>query len=187
MKRALQVAVVLVGLVGSVGLAQCGCPPPERPPCYTSFWVGEPVQIELKVPFLRLWACTAGFCCCCCGSSLQVLGWRVEPWPDGVAVYSETLPTPVAASAFSATWDQLDTGGVQVAAGYYKVVVITTEGEYEAYLKLVERPQCCFFWFFWPWLAFRPCAIGVCQPRLVLSRVCVSPCEVRLFVSPCCP
>ncbi|MCD5408628.1 hypothetical protein LR090_05350, partial [Candidatus Bipolaricaulota bacterium] len=79
---------------------------------------------------------------------------------------------------------QLDTGGVQVAAGYYKVVVVTTDGEYEAYLKLVERPQCCFFW---PWLASPPCAIGVCQPRVVLSRVCVSPCEFRLFVSPCCP
>ncbi len=177
MKRALLVAAVLVGLVGSVGLAQCGCcPPSERPPCYTSFWVGEPVQIELKVSYC--------FCCCCCCSAPQVVGWRVETWPDGVTVYSETLATPVAASAFSATWDQLDAGGVQVEAGYYKVVVVTTTGEYAAYLKLVERPQCCCFW---PWLTSRPCAISPCQPRVILSRPCVSPCQLRLFVSPCCP
>ncbi|HIP99766.1 TPA: hypothetical protein EYH33_04440 [Candidatus Bipolaricaulota bacterium] len=176
MKRVLLVAVVLVGLAGSIGLAQCGgCPPPERPPCYTSFWVGEPVQIELKVSY--------GFCCCCY-SAPQVLGWRVETWPDGVTVYSEAFAAPVAASAFSVTWDQLDATGAQVAAGYYKVVVVTTAGEYEAYLRLVERPQgCCF----WPWLSSRPCAVSLCQPRVILSRPCVSPCQIRLFVSPCCP
>lgn len=179
MKRALALIVVLVGVLGAVGLAQgCGgCPPqPERPPCYSAFWVGEPIQIGLKVPLC--------FCMCCFCDAPQVLGWHVETWPDGNLVYSAALDVPAAPADFSITWDQKDASGNQVAAGYYKVVVSTTQGDYEAYLKLVERPQgCCF----WPWLPSWPCLGSLCQPHVTLSRTCVSPCQIKLFVSPCCP
>jgi hypothetical protein len=179
MKRALVLSLVLVGIIGAVGLSQgcCCCPPPpERPPCYTSFWVGEPIEIGLRVPFC--------FCYCNCCETPQVLGWHVETWSDGTLVYSVALDAPTSPTDFSAIWDQTDSSGAQVAAGYYKVVVSTTTGDYEAYLKLVERPQgCCF----WPWLSSWPCSISVCQPRVTLSRTCTSPCQIKLFVSPCCP
>lgn len=176
MKRGLVLSLALVGLMGAVGLAQCYCcTPAERPPCYSAFWLGESVQIELKVPW-RL--------CCCCAAP-QVVGWRVETWPQGELVYSVSLEAPVAASDFSASWDQTDLSGAQVPAGYYTVVVSTTEGEYEAYLKLVEKAECgCFFW--WHSRSW-PCGWSLCEPRVILSRACVPRCRIELHIGACCP
>lgn len=176
MKRAFVLSLFLVGIIGAVGLSQDCCPQAERPPCYTAFWVGEPIQIGLKVPLC--------FCCCCCETP-QVLGWHVETWPDGNLVYSASLEEAVTPSAFSATWDQTDASGTQVSAGYYTVVVSTTKGNYKTYLKLVEKPQgCCFFW---PFLCSRPCFGNLCEPRVTLSRACVPRCQVELHVGLCCP
>jgi hypothetical protein len=180
MKRALLLDAAAVAVLGALGWAQC-CPQPAppQPDCYTAFWLGEPVQIEIK----QSWSL---FCCCCCCDELQVLGWRIEAWPAGTVVYSVSLPAPVAAASFLATWDQLDQLGNQVAAGFYKVVVVTDQGEYFTYLKLVERPGCCF----WPCLSSLPCGWKWCEPRVVLSRACVSPCWSPCgfrIVLPCCP
>jgi hypothetical protein len=178
MKRTLVVALALVGVIGAVALAQCGCvtPEPEKPSCYSSFWAGEPIKIELRVPLC--------FCFCCCCETPQVLGWRVEAWADGTLIYSAALDAPVAPAEFSATWDQTDATGVQVAAGYYTIVVSTTAGEYETYARIVERPEgCCF----WPFLGSWPCFGKLCEPHVVLSRTCMSPCQIKLFVGPCCP
>lgn len=180
MKRAFVLSLILVGIIGAVGLSQgcCCCPQEERPPCYTAFWVGEPIQIGFKVP---LCFC----CCCCCCETPQVLGWHVETWPDGNLVYSASLDTPIAPSAFSATWDQTDASGTQVAAGYYTVVVSTTKGDYKAYLKLVEKPQCCCC--FWPFLCSCPCFGNLCEPHVTLSRACAPHCRVELYIGPCSP
>jgi len=180
MKRAFVLSLILVGIIGAVGLSQgcCCCPQEERPPCYTAFWVGEPIQIGFKVP---LCFC----CCCCCCETPKVLGWHVETWPDGNPVYSASLDTPIAPSAFSATWDQTDASGTQVAAGYYTVVVSTTKGDYKAYLKLVEKPQCCCC--FWPFLCSCPCFGNLCEPHVTLSRACAPHCRVELYIGPCSP
>ncbi len=172
MKRVLVLSLLLVGVIGAVGLAQncccCPAPQPQQPPCYTSFWTGEQIQIGLKVPFGLL------CCCCCCeGPQIQVTGWQVKTWPGGTVVYDVNLDSPVSYHQFSATWDQKDASGNQVAAGFYTVVVKTTNGNYETYLKLVQRPEgCCF----WPWLFSKYCTHSACKPYVTLSRTCVQPC-----------
>jgi hypothetical protein len=102
-----------------------------------------------------------------------VTGWQVKTWPGGTVVYDVNLDSPVSYHQFSATWDQKDASGNQVAAGFYTVVVKTTNGNYETYLKLVQRPEgCCF----WPWLFSKYCTHSACKPYVTLSRTCVQPC-----------
>lgn len=169
MKRALALGALLAVTLGSLGLGfgdtSC-CPPPTEPRCYTAFWVGDTICFKLVVPF--------SFLCCCCGDEELITGWRVET-PDGVVVYEHSYPEPVPPRGFVMQWDQRDMAGQQVAAGFYNLVVTTTEGEYKTTIKLVERDPCC-----WTILRSKPCGISLCKPYIKVYR-CPSCCPV-----PCC-
>ncbi|MCX7844287.1 MAG: hypothetical protein N2507_02865 [Candidatus Bipolaricaulota bacterium] len=177
MKRAALLMLAL-GAVGwgafAQGCAPCALPDPQ-PPCFTAFWQGEDVCLELVVP----WSVFCG--CCCPAPQVQVTGWRVVTW-EGALVYQEIFPSPVAPGRW--VWKQVDSKGNPVGPGYYKVIVSTTTGEYENTLKIVARPDCCspccFPLFFLGCLVFgsRPCAVPWCTPYVKLYRcpVCVAPC-----------
>lgn len=130
----------------------------EVPPCYTAFWVSEAVHFKLEVPW-RL------FFCCCCDKPL-ITGWRVEAM-DFSLVFGEAFPEPRDPRCFEMIWDQKDLEGVQVAAGYYRIVVETTTGEYTSYVKIEEKTDCCCCW---PRPRSCPCPVTFCEPQVKVYR-----------------
>lgn len=131
-------------------------------------------MIELVIP----WGI---FCGCCCQETALITGWRVEAFGGGV-VYQFAYPIPVAAGT-QIVWDQKDLGGNQVALGFYKIVVTTTDKAAEIHVKIAEKRDCCFF-LCAP--LSKPCGISLCQPYLKVSRAptCPTPCGSPC-VSPC--
>lgn len=176
MKRALlsTLAIVLVG--GGVAVGQwycnpCAPPPPPEPPCYTTFGPGEPILVQLVIP----WSI---FCCNPCATTTMILGWSVEAFEGGV-VFSYTFPVPVAAST-EIVWDQRDLTGAQVPAGFYKIVVTTTGGDVVTHVKVEALPGSgCGWWRPAP----RACGFSLCDPYLKVSPA-PTPCPT--CYDPCC-
>ncbi len=191
-KRGLLLSVMLSLALGGWALAQCGCPPspqPYEPSCYVAFQQCQQIEIGLQV--------SQGFgfffCCnpCCPPPEPSVTGWRVEA-RDGSLVYQQRLQHPVPAGSFSAVWDQRNGVGELVAPGFYNVIVTTDEGEFEKYVKILDRCQ-----FFFPLLRIGSgCCYSACGPEVTLTRYipppqpcsCCFPCfPSPCTVSPCCP
>lgn len=172
-----------VAALGVLGLGQwsASCPPATEPSCYTTFWQGEDVCFELVVPW-------SFFCWGCPGPQIQVTGWRVTTW-DGNVVYQEIFSAPVPPGKW--VWKQVDASGNPVEAGFYKIIVSTTSGEYETTVKIVAKSDgcssCCFFPFFfwgcWGWTS-KPCAPSWCSPYVKLYRcpTCAAPCGVTIYL-----
>ncbi|MCR4391545.1 MAG: DUF2271 domain-containing protein [Candidatus Acetothermia bacterium] len=171
MKRALALSMAALAVTGGLALAQCGCPPPAGPCCYTAFWAGEEVHFQLVLPFGMF---------CCCQERPGIVGWRVETMA-GALVYQVAFPEPKDPTSLTMVWDQKDQAGDPVAPGYYKLVVTTVAGEHETYVRIAERPSCCFFWW-WPWS--RPCGASLCRPYIKVFRApaCPSGCAFTLFL-----
>lgn len=180
MKRARLWTLVLVVLGGALAWGQTWCdpcapPPPPEPPCYITFWAGEPILAELVIP----WGL---FCCNPCQSATMITGWSVEAFGGGV-VFQYAYPVPVSAGT-KIVWDQKDLAGTQVAPGFYKIVVTTTDRAVSIHVKIEnKRADCCFF-VCTPFS--RPCGISFCDPYLKVSRApsctsCGDPC-----CDPCC-
>lgn len=130
----------------------------EVPPCYTAFWVSEPVHFKLEVPWRM--------CSCCCCDKPLITGWRVEAM-DFSLVFGEAFPEPRDPRCFEMIWDQKDLEGVQVAAGYYRIVVETTTGAYTSYVKIEEKTDCCCCW---PRPRSCPCPVCFCEPQVKVYR-----------------
>lgn len=182
--KARLVALALVVLGGGVAWGQwcpppgwCPPPPPPEPPCYTTFWVGEPIQIELVVP----WGI---FCCNPCAGATLITGWTVEAFGGGL-VYSYTFPYPVGADT-KLVWDQKDQAGAQVGPGFYKITVLTTGKPASIHVKIEERTAS---WCFSKPIA-KPCGFSFCDPYLKLSRApACDPCAWSVCgtgCDPCC-
>lgn len=157
------------------------CQPSPTPCCYTAFWVGEEVHFRLVLPFGFFWCCDTG--------KPMITGWHVEDM-GGNVVYQEILPEPADPCCREMVWTQVDASGNQVAAGFYKIVVETTAGNYENYVKIVEK-DCCWCPF-GPWS--RPCGVPLCKPYVKIYRcptcpTCVAPpfpcCSITLFLGTC--
>ncbi len=179
MKRARLLALVAVLVGGAVAWGQSWCapclpPPPPEPPCYVTFWVGEPILIELVVP----WGI---FCCNPCAPATLITGWTVEAFGGGL-VYSFTYPTPVSADT-KIVWDQKNLAGVQVAPGFYRITVTTTGKPAQIHVKLEERKGDCCFFLCTP--LSKPCGISLCDPYLKLSRAPTCP-TCTSCCAPCC-
>ncbi|HEU68763.1 MAG TPA: hypothetical protein ENN53_06095 [Candidatus Acetothermia bacterium] len=181
MKRAFLSTLVVALLGGGLAVGQGWCdpcppPPPLEPPCYATFWAEEPILVKLVIP----WGI---FCCNPCATTTMITGWSVEAFGGGV-VYSYVYPMPVAASA-EIVWDQRDLAGVQVAPGFYRIVVATTGGDVATHVRIVARDHsCCYAWCL---PASRACGVSLCDPYLKVSRAptacpsCYDPC-----CDPCC-
>ncbi|MGY4706995.1 hypothetical protein ACVNPS_04485 [Candidatus Bipolaricaulota sp. J31] len=162
MKRAFVFAAMLAVVMGSLGygFGDSCCPPPDEPCCYTSFWMGDPVCFKLVVPFSFF---------CCCGDKELIVSWRIEAL-DGTLVYQHTYTTPISPGT-EIRWDQVDMAGQQVPAGFYNIVITTTEDEYRTAIKIVEKSPCC-----WTILRSKPCGISFCKPYIKVYK-CPSCCE----------
>lgn len=175
-KRVALLSVVLVAALAGTVLAQCWCDPviPDVPRCYTAVHPGQKVEIGIRFPF-----CFHGVFFCCSPPAPQVLTWYVETW-EGDIVYVEPLPAPVPATSFSAVWGLHDVDGFAVGPGYYRVVVVTTEGEHDNNLRLVEQRAC-----FWPLFSGWPCLSRLCAPEVTLRAVTPRCCPPRPTCWPC--
>jgi hypothetical protein len=137
--------------------------------------LGEAILIEVIVPQGRL-------CSCCCPITTQISGWRVEAFLGGV-VYEHTYPNPVSVDT-KIVWDQKTSAGSQAAAGFYRIVVSTTDqGDVQTYIKLVDRADCRSLLCTRP---SKPCGVPICNIHLKLSPIptcgpCCDPC-----CDPCC-
>ncbi|MCD6321291.1 hypothetical protein J7L84_03490 [Candidatus Bipolaricaulota bacterium] len=186
MRRALLLVALATVILGSVALANGSCCTTcatNVPCCYTAYWVGEEVHFKLVIPFSL-------FCCCCCdGSKTLITGWHVEDM-QGNVIYQETLPQPQDPCCYEMVWKQVDSQGNQVAAGFYKIVVETTTGNYSNYVKIVEKNCCCCFFGLWS----RPCGASLCHPYVKLFHCpscCVSCwpccCGITIYIGPSDP
>lgn len=189
MCRATLLAVVIVGAMGVLVAAQCDCTPQtptEKPSCYTAFWAREQVRFRLVVPGDYF------FCCPDCEAPL-VTGWRVETMA-GAIVYQKTFAEVPRGHWYIMGWNQRDTWGNAVSAGFYKLVVETTSaGEFDSYIQIVPSPCCWSFCGCCPQLPSYPCGIVVGQPYIKILQVerrWSARCSVTLtahFELDCCP
>ncbi|GAB4305009.1 MAG: hypothetical protein Kow0097_02790 [Candidatus Bipolaricaulota bacterium] len=181
MKRALLATLAVALLGGGLAVGQgwcdpCAPPPAPEPSCYTTFWAGEPILVKLVIP----WGI---FCCNPCATTTMITGWAVEAFEDGV-VYSYVYPMPVPANT-EIVWDQRDLTGVQVAPGFYKIVVATTGGDVVTHVKIVAPTGGC--WYAWCRPASRACGFSLCDPYLKVSAAPTTcePCYTP-GCDPCC-
>jgi len=180
MKRARLLALALVVFGGALAWGQAWCwpcppPPAPEPPCYVTFWVGEPILVELVIPW-------GVFCCTPCPSTTMITGWSVEAFGGGV-VYQHVYPVPVGAST-KIVWNQHDATGVQVPPGFYTITVTTTDKAVQAFVKIEPRRADCCLFLCAPFS--KPCGVAWCAPYLKVSRApacdpCCSPCLFPFF------
>ncbi len=160
MRRAVVLAVLVIGVIGVGALAQCGgCSQPPainaaEPACYTAYWIGEEVHFKLSVPAEYFFTVPTP-------PTPLITGWRVETL-DGTVVFQDVFPDVPKGAWYEMVWDQRDLSCQLVPPGYYRIVVSTdSAGVYSAVIKLVSPPAC-----------LTPCGI---YPRLV-SPQCSTPC-----------
>jgi len=144
-RRALVVAVMIIGLVGVVAVAQCGCDTPPAgsgPACYTGYWAGVDVSFKLVVP-------GEYFSQCPVPETPLITGWRVETLAGDI-VYQVQFPDVPKGHNLQMTWNQTDGHCNNVALGFYRLVVqTTTAGEFQNYVRIVGWPgfggwcNCC--------------------------------------------
>lgn len=136
MKRALLLAVLVVGLIGVVASAQCGCGAPpvgDELTCYTGYWLGVDVGFKLVVP-------GEYFSQCPVPETPFITGWRVEAL-DGTIIYQRQFPDMPKGHNYEMLWDQTDGNGNQVPVGIYRFVIqTTTAGEINNYVKIQPWP-----------------------------------------------
>ncbi|RLE36733.1 hypothetical protein DRJ12_04140 [Candidatus Acetothermia bacterium] len=161
MKKALILAVLVVGFLGVAGMAQCGCsqppvppPAPNSPTCYTAYWAGEEIHFKLHVPAEYFFTSPTP-------PTPLITGWRVEML-DGTVVYQDLFPDAAKGAWYEMVWNQRDMSCSLVPAGFYRIVVSTdSAGVYTAMVRIVPLPPC-----------LAPCGF---YPRLV-SPSCTAPC-----------
>ena len=167
MHKATLLAVVIVGAMGVLVAAQCDCgqqPSIERPSCYEAFWAREQVRFRLIVPADYF------FCCPNCETPL-VTGWRVET-AAGAIVYQETFAEVPKGHWYIMGWNQRDTSGNAVSAGFYRLVVETAAaGEFKCYVQIVSPPSCWSFCECCLRLPSHPCGIAIGQPYVKILQV----------------
>ena len=189
MRKATLLAMVIVGAMGVLVAAQCNCgqqPSIGRPPCYETFWTSDQVRFRLIVPGDYF------FCCPDCETPL-VTGWRVET-AAGAIVYQKTFAEVPKGHWYIMGWNQKDTWGNAVSAGFYRLVVETTSaGEFASTIQIVSPPCCWVCCTCWPQRLSCPCGIAIGQPYIKIfeseSR-CRAHCSVSLwarFELDCCP
>ena len=165
MKRALLLAVLVIGLMGVAATAQCTCfqaPVGDEPTCYTGYWLGVDVGFKLIVP-------GEYFSQCPVPETPFITGWRVEAL-DGTIIYQQQFDMPKGHN-YEMVWDQTDGHCNQVPVGIYRLVIQTTSaGEIKNYVKIQPWPgpanpcNCCC-----PQIDTQPCCISH-SPYIEIAR-----------------
>ena len=164
MKSVGWIALLLVIAVSVGGWAQCGCGEPETLSCYLTFQSNETIEFSLIAP-------VDYFVCHGTTVSPSIIGWRVEAW-DGTVVRSVVYPGQPKGRWISMEWDLYDEGGYLVPPGFYRIVVMTTDGDVSYPVRILERcrPCCgCFCWWSAPPVCGVPCRIPFGELYLSLA------------------
>ena len=139
------------------------------PASSTRFRLGAEIQFKIEDSSTWFWGCCG---CCECADTL-ILGWRVVNTVEQV-VYSVVHDAPVASSVWLGAWTQVDSGGVAVSAGRYKLYVDTSLGTLSRCFTLYDPCGC-------GWC--NPCSTCVCED---VSSITDCACRTSLvFVSSC--
>lgn len=171
MKSAGWVALCLVMAVSVGGWAQCGCGEPQEPFCYMTFQSNETIEFTLIAPLDY-------FTCHNTTVSPGIWGWRVEAW-DGTAVRTVTYSDGPKSRLLVMEWDLYDDAGYLVDPGYYRIVVMSTDGDVSYPVRILERcrPCCgCFCWWHAPVVCDVPCPIPYGELYLSLAVGETRPC-----------
>lgn len=164
MRRAIVLAVLVIGVIGVGALAQCGCAQPpavntDEPACYTAYWIGEEIRFKLSVPAEYFFTFPAP-------PTPLITGWRVEML-DGTVVFQELFPDVPKGAWYEMVWNQHDLSCGLVPPGYYRIVVSTdSAGVYSAVVKLVSPPLCLTPCGVYPHLASCPCPTPCGKPYI---------------------
>lgn len=153
-KAAVVVAAVLMASVALAGWAQCGCDTGETPDCYLAFRTTETIAFTLEAPvdYFMMHATAV---------SPSIFGWRVEAW-DGTPVRTVIYPGEPKGRWLTMEWDLYDDQGVLVPAGFYRIVVMTTDGDVFYPVKIVDSCS-----------AYAGCCCGCCAPMMCDAPCCV--------------
>lgn len=100
----------------------------------TRFDLGEEIRFEIEDATTWWWGC------CSCDTSL-VLGWRIVNTAEQ-AIYSVIHDAPVAATIWQGSWMQVDSMGVAVPAGEYKLYVDTSVGTLSRCFEIYDPCAC---------------------------------------------
>ena len=179
------IALLLVVAVSVGGWAQCGCEEPQAPLCYATFQSNETILFKLVAPIDY-------FVCHDTAVSPGVWGWRAETL-DGTVVRTVTYASGPRSRVLPMEWDLLDDAGYLVDAGYYNLVVMSTDGDVLYPVRILERcrPCCgCDCWWTAPPVCAAPCRIPFGEMYLTLAVGETRPCfglSIRLeFQFECC-
>ncbi len=159
MKRAIVLAILVIGVIGGAVFAQCGCNQPpapagNKPACYTAVWRGKDVHFKLNVPAEYFFTSPTP-------PTPLITGWRVERL-DGTVVFQDLFPSVPKGAWYEMVWNERNSHCTLVAPGYYRIIISTdSAGVYSTIIKIVAPPPCLV-----------PCGV---YPRLV-SHPCSAPC-----------
>ncbi len=140
------------------------------PASSTRFRVGTEIQFKIEDSSTWFWGCCG---CCECADTL-VLGWRIVDSVEQV-VYSVVHDAPVASSVWLGTWTQVDSGGVAVSEGYYKLYVDTSVGTLSRCFTVYDPCSCCW-------------GCNICSACACTDVACITSCACRtslVFVDTC--
>ena len=153
MKSVGWIALLLVIAVSVGGWAQCGCGGAEQPGCYLTFQSNETIEFSLVAPIDY-------FTCHGTTVSPGIWGWRVEA-SNGTIVRTVTYPDGPKSRLLIMEWDLYDEMGCIVSPGYYRIVVMSTDGDVSYPVRILERCRPCFGCFCW---SYAPVACDVPCP-----------------------
>ena len=140
------------------------------PASSTRFRLGAEIQFKIEDSSTWFWGCCG---CCECEDTL-ILGWRVVNSVEQV-VYSVVHDAPVASPVWLGTWTQVDSGGVAVPVGYYKLYVDTSAGTLSRCFTLYDPCSC--YW-----------GCNICSTCACTDVACITTCACRtslVFVDTC--
>jgi hypothetical protein len=164
MRSAGWAALLLVVSVSLAGWAQCGCGIQDGPSCYRTFRTNETIEISVIAPIDY-------FMCRGTTVSPSIFGWRVEAW-DGTIVRSVVHSDQPKGRWMTMEWDLNDGSGNLVPSGFYRIIVMTTDGDVSYPVRILERCRPCIDCFCWstaPMGCSGPCPIPFGELYLSLA------------------
>ena len=171
MKCAGWLGLCLVVAVSVGGWAQCDCGEPGAPLCSMTFQSNETIAFKLVAP-------VDYFVCHDTTVSPGIWGWRVEAW-DGTVVRAVTYPDGPESRLLVMEWDLYDDAAYLVDPGWYRIVVMTTDGDVSYPVRILERCRpCygCFCWWYEPVVCDVPCCVPYGELYLSLAIGETRPC-----------
>ncbi len=172
MKRGSWIVFLIVAFVSLGVWAQCDCGVQDEPSCYLAFKTTETIEFSLIAPidYFTVHQTTV---------SPSIFGWRVEAW-DGTLVRTVIYPGEPKGRWLTMEWDLYDDDGYLVPPGYYRIIVMSTDGDVSYPVRIVEACHAfcgCFCGCYAPLACDVPCCVPFGELYLSLSVGETRPCS----------